>query len=204
VAAALAREQEAAPKPRGGSVSPLEEFAEQVLELVAEQPDLTLVETVAELRKRRGRTSRSSLCKLRNGSASDVACARRRWTREQGMFDRARLVFSDETAVGTNMVWLSGRAPRGVDIVVMDNLRAHKVPGIREAIEKARATVRYLLQYSPDLNPIELPYSKFKALLRKIAARTVPGLYRTIRSFIPLPSPQECANYFRHAGYASI
>jgi transposase len=90
------------------------------------------------------------------------------------------------------------------DIVVMDNFRAHKVPGIRETIEKARATVRYLPKYSPDLNPIELPYSKFKALLRKVAARTVPGLYRTIRSFIPQLSPQECANYFRHAGYASI
>jgi transposase len=51
----------AAPKPRGGSVSPLEKFAAQVLALVAEQPDLTLVETVTELRKRRIRTSRSSL-----------------------------------------------------------------------------------------------------------------------------------------------
>jgi transposase len=89
------------------------------------------------------------------------------------------------------------------DIVVMDNLRAHKVPGIREAIEKARATVRYLPKYSPDLNPIELPYSKFKALLRKAAARTVPALYRTIRSFMPQLGAQECANYFRHAGYAS-
>ena len=66
------------------------------------------------------------------------------------------------------------------DIIVMDNYRAHKVPGIREAIEKVRATVRYLPKYSPDLNPIEMPYSKFKALLRKVAARTVPGLYRTI------------------------
>jgi transposase len=90
------------------------------------------------------------------------------------------------------------------DIVVMDNLRAHKVPGIREAIEKARATVRYLPKYSPDLNPIEMPYSKFKALLRKVAARTVPGLYRAIRSFVPRLGAQECANYFRHAGYASI
>jgi transposase len=54
------------------------------------------------------------------------------------------------------------------DIVVMDNYRAHKVAGIREAIEKARATVRYLPKYSPDLNPIEMPYSKFKALLRKV------------------------------------
>ena len=90
------------------------------------------------------------------------------------------------------------------DIVVMDNLRAHKVPGVREAIEKARATVRYLPKYSPDLNPIEMPYSKFKALLRKLAARTVPRLYRAIRSFVPQLGAEECANYFRHAGYASI
>jgi len=62
------------------------------------------------------------------------------------------------------------------DIVVMDNCRIHLVAGVREAIEKARATVRYLPKYSPDLNPIELSYSKFKALLRKVAARTVPRL----------------------------
>jgi transposase len=90
------------------------------------------------------------------------------------------------------------------DIVVMDNFRAHKVAGVREAIEKARATVRYLPQYSPELNPIELSYSKFKAVLRKAAERTVPGLYRTIRSFLPRLSARECANYFSHAGYASI
>ena len=90
------------------------------------------------------------------------------------------------------------------DIVVMDNFRAHQVPGIREAIEKAHATVRYLPKYSPDLNPIELPYSKFKTLLRKVAARTVRALYRTIRSFVPQLGAQECANYFRHAGYVSI
>jgi transposase len=90
------------------------------------------------------------------------------------------------------------------DIVVMDNLKAHKVAGVREAIEKGRATVRYLPKYSPDLNPIELPYSKFKTFLRKAAQRTVRGLYRTIRSFVPQLGPRECANYFRHAGYVSI
>jgi transposase len=89
------------------------------------------------------------------------------------------------------------------DIVVMDNLPAHKVPGIREAIENARATLRYLPKYSPDLNPIEMPLGKFKAFLRKVAERTVPGLYRTIRSLVPRLGAQECANYFRHAGYAA-
>ena len=61
-----------------------------------------------------------------------------------------------------------------------------------------------LPKYSPDLNPIEMPYSKFKTFLRKVAARTIPSLNRAIRSFIPQLSPQECANYFRHAGYVSI
>ena len=86
----------------------------------------------------------------------------------------------------------------------MDNWRAHKVPGVREAIEKARATCATCREYSPDLNPIEMPYSKFKALLRKFAARTVPGLRQTIRSFVHGSVADECANYFRHAGYASI
>jgi len=54
------------------------------------------------------------------------------------------------------------------DIVLMDNCRIHLVAGIREAIEEARATVRYLPKYSPDLNPIEMSYSKFKALMRKV------------------------------------
>jgi hypothetical protein len=60
------------------------------------------------------------------------------------------------------------------DIVVMDNLPAHKVPGVRKAIEAKGAKRRYLPQYSPDLNPIEMPFSKLKADLRKAAERTVP------------------------------
>ena len=61
------------------------------------------------------------------------------------------------------------------DIVVMDNCRIDLRAGVREAIEKAGATLRYLPKYSPDLNPIELAYSKFKTFLRKVAARTVPA-----------------------------
>ena len=90
------------------------------------------------------------------------------------------------------------------DIVVMDNCRVHLGTGIGRAIETVGATPRYLPKYSPDLNPIEMPYSKFKTFLRKVAARTIPSLNRAIRSFIPQLSPQECANYFRHAGYVSI
>jgi len=90
------------------------------------------------------------------------------------------------------------------DMVVMDNVSVHKSPPIREAIENARATLRYLSQYSPDLNPIEMHYSKFKAFLRKAAERTVRRLRGAIRSFLPRVTARECTNYFRHAGYAAI
>jgi transposase len=88
------------------------------------------------------------------------------------------------------------------DIVVIDNLPAHKPVGIREAIEARGATLRYLPQYSPDLNPIEMPFSKLKACLRKAGERTIPGLRRRIGAFARRVSSREARNYFRHAGYA--
>ena len=188
---------------------------------------------------------------------ANVARARRRWMREQGMFDPARLVFLDETATSTNMVRLRGRCPRGQrlidhvphahwktitfvaglrsramvaplvldgpmnatafvaylkqclvptlkrrDIVMMDSLPVHKVAGVREVVEAAGAKLRYLPKYSPDLNPIEQAFSKFKAHLRK-AQRTIPRLSRRIGAIVTAFSPQECTNYFRYAGYAS-
>lgn len=87
-------------------------------------------------------------------------------------------------------------------IVILDNLAAHKVPGVREAIEARGATLRYLPQYSPDLNPIEMPFSKLKAFLRKVAERTVPALCRRIGYFARCLTAREARNYFRHAGYA--
>ena len=90
------------------------------------------------------------------------------------------------------------------DVVVIDNVGFHKAPAIREVIESRRASLRYLPKYSPDLNPIELSFSKFKALMRKASERTVPGLKRVIRSFLPSLSAKQCAAYFRHAGYAAI
>src|SRR5439155_7599789 len=121
----------AGPKPRGGSISPLEQFATEILALVAEQPDLTLLEIVAELRKRRIKTSRSSLWRFLDRhnitlkkslqaaerQRADVARARRRWMREQGLLDPAKLVFLDETAVTTSMVRLRVRAPRGIRVI---------------------------------------------------------------------------------------
>ena len=87
------------------------------------------------------------------------------------------------------------------DIVFMDNLPTHKVTGVKEAIEAADAMAIYLPAYSPDLNPIEQVFSKLKALLRKAAERTVPGLWRRIRSILRAVSEKECLNFFRHAGY---
>ena len=84
---------------------------------------------------------------------------------------------------------------------MIDNLAAHKAPGIRAAIEARGATLRYLPQYSPDFNPIEMPFSKLKASLRKAAERTIPGLCRRIGRFACTLSPREARNYFRHAGY---
>ena len=87
------------------------------------------------------------------------------------------------------------------DNVVIDNLPAHKAAGIREAIEARGATLRYLPQYSPDLNPIEMPFSKLKASLRKAAERTIPRLRRRIGRFACTLTAREARNYFRHAGY---
>ena len=87
------------------------------------------------------------------------------------------------------------------DIVVMDNLPAHKVTGVREAIETAGATLRYLPPYSPDFNPIEMAFSKLKALLRKAAARTVPDLWNAIANALDAFTAQECQNYFAASGY---
>ena len=90
------------------------------------------------------------------------------------------------------------------DIVVMDNLRAHKVAGVEEAIEAVGAELLYLPKYSPDLNPIEMSFSKLKAYLRKAAERTQRSLRRRIGLFVPRLGADECANYFAHAGYVSI
>ncbi len=90
---------------------------------------------------------------------------------------------------------------RPKDIVVMDNLSAHKVTGISEAIERAGAQVRYLPPYSPDLNPIENLFSKFKSLLRSEAARTVNALWNAVGRLIDKFDPAECLRYILHAGY---
>ena len=87
------------------------------------------------------------------------------------------------------------------DIVVMDNLPAHKVTGVRAAIEAAGARLLYLPPYSPDFNPIEMAFSKLKAFLRKAATRTIDDLWDAIAEAIEMLTPTECANYFAAAGY---
>jgi transposase len=87
------------------------------------------------------------------------------------------------------------------DIVFMDNVRTHKVAGVREAIEAAGAQLRYLPAYSPDLNPIENAYANIKSRLRKGAARTVDKLWKLVGRSVKAMAPSECAGYFRHAGY---
>ena len=87
------------------------------------------------------------------------------------------------------------------DVVIMDNLRSHKVAGVREAIEAAGATLLFIPPYSPDLNPIEQAIAKLKALLRAKAIRTVDALWKALGSLVDCFTPEECANYLRHDGY---
>jgi transposase len=89
------------------------------------------------------------------------------------------------------------------DIVVMDNLSAHKGADIRAAIEARGASLLYLPPYSPDFNPIEMVFAKLKAILRKAAARTRDDLWDAVAGALRTVTPEECANFFAHAGYAS-
>ena len=89
------------------------------------------------------------------------------------------------------------------DIVVIDNLPAHKVEGVRAAVEASGAILLYLPPYSPDLNPIEMMFAKLKALLRKAKERTVDKLWDRIGVILDEFNPPECSNYFRHDGYGS-
>jgi len=263
----------AAAKPMGGSASPLEAHADWFFQLNAAHPDWTLDEIVLAMEKKGIPGKRSAVWRFfqrhkitvkkkslraAEQERADVVRARRRWMREQGLFDPAHLVFIDETATSTKMARLYGRSERGErvidhvpqgkwetvtfvaglrhdgivapfvfngpmtgatfrayleqclvptlkrdDVVIIDNLRAHCVAGVRELIEAAGATLRYLPQYSPDLDPIELAFAKVKALLRKAAARSLRALEHRIGAIMPTFSPQECANYLRHAGYGA-
>lgn len=87
------------------------------------------------------------------------------------------------------------------NVVIMDNLPAHKAAGVRNAIEAAGASLLYLPPYSPDFNPIENAFAKLKAMMRAKAERTIEALWDTVGAVLDLFSPAECANYFKAAGY---
>lgn len=89
------------------------------------------------------------------------------------------------------------------DVVVMDNLPGHKLPGVRERIESARATLLYLPPYSPDFNPIEMIWSKVKRLMRSAAARTVKALHEAFATAMAAVTPDDIRGCFRHCGYAT-
>ena len=93
------------------------------------------------------------------------------------------------------------KALRRGEIVVLDNLSAHKISGIKEALEKVGVQLRYLPPYSPDFNPIENLFSKFKWLLRSAAKRTVNTLWKTVGRLLNQFPSNECLRYIRHAGY---
>jgi transposase len=90
------------------------------------------------------------------------------------------------------------------DIVVMDNLPAHKPASVRRSIEAAGADLLYLPPYSPDFNPIEMAFAKLKAIRKKTAARTVTELWNAIGAALDQFPPGECRNYFAAAGYDRI
>src|SRR6266536_2723738 len=161
----------------------------------------------------------------------DVAAARVAWKEAQPTLDPARLVFIDETGTSTAMAGLRQGAitapfvidcamTRAIfleylrqclvptlalgDIVVMDNLPAHKGAAVRQIIEAAGAELRYLPAYSPDLNPIEQAIAKLKAHLRKAQERSIDALWQRIGQLLDLFQPNECANFFANSGYARI
>lgn len=188
-----------------------------------------------------------------------MARARRRWRRQQGGLDPARLIFLDESAAKTNMTRLRGRAPRGArlvascphghwrtttmisairldgstacmtvdgatdtevfqayvrevlcptlhpgDIVVMDNLGAHKNEQTLALIAAAGACARFLPAYSPDLNPIEMMWSKVKASLRAAGARTHPDLLTAVGQALRKVTAQDAVNWYAACGYSII
>ncbi len=87
------------------------------------------------------------------------------------------------------------------DIVIMDNLSAHKIAGVREALAGVGAGLVYLPPYSPDLNPIEQVFAKLRRLLQTARERTISALWRRIGTLLDAFPPHECTNYLHHCGY---
>lgn len=90
---------------------------------------------------------------------------------------------------------------RAGNVVIMDNLGSHKVAGVREAIVATGASLLFLPADSPDLNLIEMAFTKLKAHLRARAIRTVEALCKALKPLTDCPTPDDCSNFLRHAGY---
>ena len=87
------------------------------------------------------------------------------------------------------------------DVVVMDNLRAHYTDGVQRSIEAVGASVLYLPPYSPELNPIEQAWSKLKAILRRLEARTLGALAAALPGYCAVVRPSDLLGWFQHSGY---
>lgn len=87
------------------------------------------------------------------------------------------------------------------DVIILDNLSSHKSPRAAEMLRDVGAAFLFLPPYSPDLNPIEMAFSKLKALIRKAAARTYDALWDAVGNVCDLFSDEECFNFFKAAGY---
>ena len=87
------------------------------------------------------------------------------------------------------------------DLVILDNLSAHKTAAVRATFDRCEIDYLYLPPYSPDLNPIENAFAKLKKLVRGAAERTLDGLWRAVGGLIDQFRPAECKNYFRPCGY---
>jgi transposase len=96
-----------------------------------------------------------------------------------------------------------GQTLKPGDIVICDNLPAHKGADVEAIIAAHGATVKYLPPYSPDLNPIEQMFAKIKALLCQAAERTVDKLWQSLGEILDQVQPEECLNCFRNSGYVS-
>jgi transposase len=90
------------------------------------------------------------------------------------------------------------------DIVIMDNLGSHKSAALRQIIQAAGARLWFLPPYSPDLNPIEQAFAKIKHWMRAAQKRTSEDTWRQLGSLIETIKPEECRNYFKNSGYASV
>jgi len=124
--------------------------------------------------------------------------------RSSGPFAAASIVgATDSDVFRTYVREVLGPHLRPGDVVVMDNLTPHKASGVREAIETAGATLRYLPPYSPDFNPIENVWGKVKGVLRSLAARSVDTLHDAIGAALATVTPDDCVGFFRHCGYAA-